>query len=330
MCIGFSRKATREYVDRELLMDLVVTAVMPIFALILSGYVCGHTGILGPSATDSLNRFVVWLALPAMLFQAMAQIRPGDSGHWSFVAAFGGGMMITYGLSFWPGRGTGRRLADKSIEGLDAAYANTGFLGIPLGLALFGPDVLPIVIVSVLLTVCALFAVSIALIEFDLQTGSGWRPVLVKVGWSLLCNPLLLAPLLGAAFAATGLQLPVPVLHFTTLLGGAASPCALVTIGLFLSQRHEGSQVGTVARLVGLKLLVQPAVTGLLAFELFPMPPLWSHSALLLSALPIGTGPFMLAKLYDRKAADTSQAILFSTLLSLATISILVAWVGHL
>jgi predicted permease len=49
---------------------------------------------------------------------------------------------------------------------------------------------------------------------------------------------------------------------------------------------------------------------------------------LLLSALPIGTGPFMLAKLYDREAAATSRAILLSTLLSLVTISLLVGWFG--
>jgi predicted permease len=58
------------------------------------------------------------------------------------------------------------------------------------------------------------------------------------------------------------------------------------------------------------------------------MPPLWAEVALLISALPIGTGPFMLAKLYDREAAVTSRAILISTLLSVVTVSALVAWLG--
>jgi predicted permease len=79
-------------------------------------------------------------------------------------------------------------------------------------------------------------------------------------------------------------------------------------------------------RLVGLKLLVQPSITAVFAFGVFSMPPLWSHSALLLSALPIGTGPFMLAKLYNREAAVTSRAILISTVLSLITVSALLAW----
>jgi predicted permease len=71
---------------------------------------------------------------------------------------------------------------------------------------------------------------------------------------------------------------------------------------------------------------VQPAITFVLAFRVFDMPPLWSHTALVLSALPIGTGPFMLAKLYNREAAVTSRAILISTVLSLITVSALLAW----
>ena len=310
-------------------MDLVLTAVLPIFALILSGYLCGRRGLFGPTATDSLNLFVVWLALPALLFQIMAQIRPGDLGPPGFSLAFGGGMAATYVISIALDRGD-RRLADKSIEGLDAAYANTGFLGIPLALALFGSAALPIVVVTALLTVCALFSVAIVLIEVDLQAGATWGRVGRKVVRSLARNPILLSPVLGLAYAATGLPLPAPVLRFTSLLGGAASPCALVTIGLFLAQRHDRSDLRTVVRLVGLKLLIQPAVTGLLAFKLFAMPALWSHSALLLSALPTGTGPFMLARYYERDAANTSQAILFSTVISLVTVSILVAWLGHI
>jgi predicted permease len=66
-------------------------------------------------------------------------------------------------------------------------------------------------------------------------------------------------------------------------------------------------------------------MTFFLAFRVFDMPPLWAHTALLISALPIGTGPFMLAKLYNREAAVTSRAILVSTVVSLLTVSALVA-----
>jgi predicted permease len=124
----------------------------------------------------------------------------------------------------------------------------------------------------------------------------------------------------------TGTALPAPVWRFTTLLGNAASPCALVTIGLFLAQSSNlAGETGLIARLVALKLLVHPVLTAVLALWVFPMPLLWAQTAILLSALPIGTGPFMLAKLYNREAAVTSRAILVSTVLSVVTVSALVA-----
>jgi malonate transporter and related proteins len=305
-------------------MQSVVNAALPIFALILAGFLCARRRILGPGATDALNNFVVFLALPAVLFQAMAQITWAEIDHPGFLAAFGGGMVATFILSFVLDR-RGARLCDRSIEGLDAAYSNTGFMGIPLCLVVFGAEALPVAVIATLLTACVLFAGSIVLIEMDLQGEKRLGRTLLKVGRSLARNPLILSPIAGLAVAASGVALPGPVLRFTTLLGGAATPCALVTIGLFLAQSQGGGEGRVVARLVALKLVLQPALTWLLAFRVFAMPPLWAEGAVLLAALPIGTGPFMLAKIYDREAGVTSRAILVSTVLSVVTVSLLVA-----
>jgi len=315
-------------------MSAVFNAVLPVFALILTGFICARRGILGPAATDSLNAFVVWLALPALLFQAMAGIDWAGLDHPGFLAAFAGGMAITFLLSFLLGplsrRPAHHRLADRSIEGLDAAYANTGFMGIPLCLVALGHAALVPAVIATILTACVLFAGAIVLIETDLHEEPRLGATLRKVGLSLLRNPLVASPLLGLAAAllhgATHMPLPPLLFHFTSLLGAAASPCALVTIGLFLAQSETAKETGIITRLVALKLLVQPAITFLLAFRVFDMPTLWADTALVLSALPIGTGPFMLAKLYNREAAVTSRAILVSTVLSLVTVSALLAW----
>jgi predicted permease len=312
-------------------MDTVFTAVFPIFALILAGFLCAKRRILDATATDALNKYVVWLALPALLFQAMAGITWPALDHPGFIAAFGGGAAITFAVSFLLGgdRGATHRLADRSIEGLDAAYANAGFMGIPLCLAAFGTPSLVPAIIATILTACVLFAAAIILIETDLGEAPHLGATIAKVSRSLARNPLLVSPALGLAAAAIhaafGIVPPVPVLAFTKLLGGSASPCALVVIGLFLAQSQAARETGIIMRLVGLKLFLQPCMTFFLAFRVFDMPPLWAHTALLISALPIGTGPFMLAKLYNREAAVTSRAILVSTVVSLLTVSALVA-----
>lgn len=310
-------------------MQAVLNAALPIFALIFVGVLCGRFGVFSPSATDSLNRFAIYLALPALMFLAMSKITPEQVGQAGFSLAFGGGIAVTFALGFALSRWRGRPVANASIEGLDAGYSNVGFMGIPLCLLVFGPGSLPAAVIATLFTACILFLFAIVLIEVDLQGNASLGRAVRKVLPSLLRNPLLLAPVAGLGVGLTGLPLPVPVERFASLLGGAASPSALVCIGLFLAQEnpvaHDAASIGA---LVGLKLLVQPAVTAVLALYVFEMPTLWSHSAILLSALPIGSGPFTIAKLYGLEAGVTSGAILVSHLVSIVTVSILVAWLG--
>jgi malonate transporter and related proteins len=308
-------------------MHAVLNAALPLFALIFTGFLCGWGGLFSRIATNNLNRFAVYLALPALMFLAMSKITPEQARQVGFAIAFAGGMGITFAIGLALSLWRGRRLAGASIEGLVAGYSNVGFMGIPLCLLVFGPNSLPAAVIATLFTACVLFLVAIVIIEVDMHGGSSrWRTVR-RVSLALFRNPLLLAPLAGIAVGLSGLPLPDPVERFATLLGGAASPTALVCIGLFLAQEGGlSNDVASVGVLVALKLLFQPAVTALLAFYVLQMPPLWSRSAVLLSALPIGSGPFTIAKLYGVNPGVTSGAILVSHILSVATVSVLVAY----
>lgn len=310
-------------------MHAVLNAALPVFALILTGFLCGRFEVFDRLATDNLNRFAIYLALPALMFLTMSKITPEQVSQTGFALAFSGGIAATFALGFVLSRWQGRRVASASIEGLDAGYSNVGFMGIPLCLLVFGPGGLPMAVIATLFTACVLFLFAIILVEFDLHRHASPGHAARKVLLSLLRNPLLLAPVAGLGIGLTGLALPTPVERFAGLLGGAASPCALVCIGLFLAQeRMTGDDAASIGALVGLKLVFQPGVTALLALYLFDMPPLWSHSAVLLSALPIGSGPFTIAKLYGLEAGVTSGAILASHLVSVVTVSALVAWLG--
>ncbi|WP_298956974.1 AEC family transporter [uncultured Methylobacterium sp.] len=310
-------------------MNAVLNAALPIFALILVGFLCGRSPKFGPQMTDNLNRFAVYLALPALMFLAMARITPDQVAQVGFALAFLGGIAAAFAGGFAVSRLRGGRLAQASIEGLDAGYSNVGFMGIPLCLLVFGPASLPVAVIATLFTACVLFLFAIVLIESDLQGGAGRGRTARKVGRALLVNPLLIAPVAGLAVGLLGLPLPAPAERAARLLGDAASPAALVCIGLFLAQeRFVLTDLRAIGTLVVLKLAVQPAVTALLAYGVFDMPPLWARAAVLLSALPIGSGPFTLAKIYDLDAGVTSGAILLSHLASIATVSALVAWLG--
>ena len=138
-------------------MHAVLNSALPIFALILTGFVCGYFGVFDRTATDNLNRFAIYLALPSLMFVAMSKITPDQVRQFGFVAAFCGGFATTFAVAFAISRFRGRRVANASIEGLDAGYSNVGFMGIPMCLLVFGPESAPASIIATLFTACVLF-----------------------------------------------------------------------------------------------------------------------------------------------------------------------------
>jgi predicted permease len=311
-------------------MHAVLTIAAPLFLIILAGVVCALAGLMDSTVTIALNRFVYYIALPALLFRGVAEADSTTAFNLQFIAAFGGGIAITFILVLACHRLTAPRLADGGIQALGASFANAGFMGLPLAAMAFGDAGLPPAIIATVLTACALFAVAVAVVEADLQSLARPLETVRRVAVVLIGNPLLIAPVLGGLVAASGAPLPIEVHTVTTLLGAAAGPCALFTLGLFIAQQRTLGRPTTIAWLVFLKLLVHPAATYVLAFHVFSLPPVWAKVAVLSSALPTGIGPFVLAKIYGIQGAEAAGTILISTVLSIVTISALVAWLGAL
>lgn len=314
--------------------------LVPIFALILAGYLARLRGVLGPAAAGEVNRLVVWLALPALLFDIMAHTSwhaiwlPGFV--WTFLLAKG---LVFGGVLAWR-VASNKPLADASIDAVAASYPNTGYVGFPLLLLLFGKAGLTPTTIATIIVACVFFAAAIALIEAGLQAERHPRKLAAKVAGAVLKNPLVLAPMLGALCAGAGVAIPASVETFLKLLGGAASPCALVGLGLFLANQKlaraeraapaapASSERAALAVLVTLKLAVQPALTWVLATYVFDVPLQLRHMAVLLAALPTGTGPFMLAEYYRRDGALISNVILVTTVASVATLVVVAALMG--
>lgn len=318
-------------------MALVFAIIFPVFGLVLAGYVCRRLNVLGPASASELNRFVVWLALPALLFQIMAKAQWSNLYQPGFTASFAcaglGLFAVVVATQVW----RGKPLAEASVTALAAAYPNTGYMGFPLLLALFGSSSMVPTTIATMLVVCVMFGVAIVVIEAAKHAGrrGDYGRAFARIGWSLLKNPLIASPLLGIAVASLGWQLPTSIDQFLSLLSAAASPCALVSLGLFLAshrpqnEAHQqpAAQVNRMAWLLTLlKLVALPLLTWVLATWVFKLSALHTQMAVILAALPTGTGPYMLADIYQLPSAVTARTILFSTVASVATMALIIHW----
>jgi malonate transporter len=307
----------------------VIDAAFPVFALILTGWACAKRNLLGATSREGLNSFVIYLALPAQLFDVMSNVQFSDLAQPGFFWSFALGMFGTAGLYALVSRDKHIPPLDRLINSMSAAYGNAGFMGIPLCLMVFGKSGSAPSVITAVFTVSLLFAVTIMLAELQRLDQTGVVPAIKKVLLSMLRNPLLVAPILGVLWSFMQWPMPAPAMRYVSLLGDASTPCALIAIGLFLGQT-TGQRAGPeVMRIVLFKLLFQPALTAFLVLVVFDVPKIWALVAILAAALPVGTGPFMMSQLYQRDAAASARAILVSTVLSVITISILVAWISQ-
>lgn len=303
-------------------MQALVTIVFPIFAIVLAGYVCGSRKLLGKESSEALNAFVYWVALPAMLFKAMAEVDLARVYNPDFLLAFAGALALTWSLAGIAGRLLFRlNGAEAALHGLNGAYPNTGFMGIPLAIAAYGEAA---AVPAIVATVISVLSVALAIVPIALaqQRDARAADILGRLASALMRNPMIVAPCAGLAWAAGGLALPAPIETFTGILGAAAGPCALFSIGLFLVGKPLSEGRVEVATMAVAKLVLHPLLTAFAVLVLFPTDPLWAAVAILSAALPIGSGPFVLAQAHNVYVRRTSTVMLATTALSIVSLSV--------
>lgn len=305
-------------------MAAVFDVVLPVFGIMLAGYLCGYFRLLGEGSSQALNGYVYYVALPALFFISMARVPVAEAINLPFLAAYGGGLLAIFLLSMgiaallFP-----NRLGALGLHGMSSIFANTGYMGIPLlAIAYHEAARLPGIIATIV-NGALVMALVTAVLEVDLHRGSSRLVVMRQVLLGVLRSPLVISAALGLLASAVDFRPPAAFATFCDLLGVTAGPCALFAIGLFLVGKSIRKGLGEVLWVTLLKLVAQPLLTWWLAFEVLALEPIWAASAVILAALPTGALTFVLAQRYQLYVQRATSVILISTLLSVGTLTAL-------
>ena len=307
-------------------MEPIVSAVIPVFGLVLCGYLAGKFGIVGAESSDALNQFVFYFALPAMLFVAVARGSLAEILNWPFLGAVVAGALACAAIGFFvsrlASRGSGQ---ENTMRALNASFGNTGYLGIPLLTVAYGEvAALPAAMATVATNVM-LFAVGLALLElYDDKHESHAKGVALAL-LGVLKSPLIWPIGLAIGMVVAGLALPAPVARFADLLAGSAGPAALFALGLFVSRQAMGEGMAAGWPSVMLKLVLHPLIAAVLVYHFVPLEPLWAKVAVVCASLPLGASAFVLAQRYKVLEVETSCSAVLSTGLSVLTVSAVMA-----
>jgi predicted permease len=301
----------------------VADLVLPVFAVIVTGWLAGWLGYISRSLADGLVHFAYNIAMPALLFITVAQEPARNLLEWRFLMAFGGGSVICFALVFLAVRLVwGRGLASSTIQGMAAAMTNTGFVALPILHSIYGqPAVLPAAIATVFVA-AVMFPASVILLESERGSplgSSGRSAVLVK---QIALNPMVLSTLLGLAWAIAGWPVPAPIVAYLNIFAAALTPCALFAIGLGLSVEAVRSKLAASLALTAVKLVIMPLVVyGLCVVS--GLNPLYTIAAVVCAAVPTAKTVFILAGEYKVEEDLVTATVSITTLLSVVT---LLAW----
>ena len=311
----------------------ILQITFPFFALVLCGYMAARLGLLPQAAIPGLNSFVLYFALPCLLYRFGASTPIAQLLDASLVAVYLLCALLMVGFTVAVTRKGAVNWNDASFGALVAAFPNTGFMGVPLLVALLGARAAGPAIVTIVVDLLVTSSLCIALSRLDSADIHGAEVAASKALQGVALNPMPWAILLGALSSGLGLLLPTPVMKTLGLLADAASPVALFTIGAVLarSQINSTSRTPVVNYLpvALMKLVLHPLLVGGVGLAAMaaglPLDRFALTVVVLVAALPSASNVALLAERFGADSGRVARIILLSTVLAFFTFSAAVA-----
>ena len=306
-------------------MSVVLSIAVPFFALIFLGMFTRAIGFLERSDARTLSKFAFYVAVPPMLFVNLADKEPTAMLNWGFIWRFELATLCVFLLaSFLAAKLFKLTRSEYGIFGLNAAYPNYGYMGIPLGILTFGDEAaVPLAVI--------LFVDSIILFGLTafFVSNKGESPIrnFANALVTMTKNPFLLAIAASVAFSASGVTMPLLIDRTLNILANAATPVALFALGVTVFGQKVRSAIGEISVIALFRLFAHPFLIACLFLALPGVDPLWVKVAITSACLPVAANVFVVADNYGAYGVRSATATLVTTVIASVTVPIYLYWV---
>jgi malonate transporter len=311
----------------------VLAITGPIYLVIAAGFVATRLGLFERGDMRVFGKYVIFIALPALLFNALSQRSVGEVLNPLFVAAYAGGALVAMAAGiFWALRVAGKPLSASAIVGMGMSCPNSGFIGFPLVAQLLGGATAGVgLALAMIVENFLLLPLALAIADIDVAEGepmSRGRRLLDAMGQSLRAvarNPMVYGIAAGFLFSLFGWKLPEPAARAVNLFALSCAAISLFVIGGSLVGIRAGGMLRDVTAIALGKLLLHPLAALAFLWLLPPMPRELQVTVLVMSAVPmLGIYPILAQKHGHDGMAAAAQ--LGTTVASFFTLTALVWW----
>ena len=314
-------------------MSAIFSIIFPIYAAIAIGYLTVRRGWFKPTDLQVLGKYVMDIALPALLFYAVASRDFTETLNPGYMLAFALGGLGTIAVAFLWFSATAPDKGRRAIAVMGSTCPNSGFIGFPLMLLVF-PDHAA-VILALNMLVENIFLIPICLILLDMARGEADLSLTRRIGAILLGvlkRPMVIGLLLGLAASLLSLPIPAPLSRLFQMLAASASALSLVVIGGTLVGLPLKGNWRLAAQISGAKLLLHPAMVALAAtvltgLGLVTLSPALFSAVILSAAIPMFGIYTVFAQEHGLQGV-ASIAMLMATSTAFATLSALLFYLA--
>jgi predicted permease len=265
----------------------------PIYLAIVLGLVTTRTGLFAKADLRVLGRFVINLALPALLFNALAQHPIRQILNLSYLLAYLAGSLCVVGLGWcWCRRVASLSSTASTFYVMGMSCSNTGFVGYPVLLLTAAPVSGVALALNMMVENLFMIPLLLVLAEHGRGRSGKWYRLVGQSLLRLASNPMVIGLLAGLAMSILGWKLPDPVVRTVNLFAMSSSALSLFVIGGTLVGLPMQGMAQQVMPIVIGKLIIHPlaVLLAILALPYLRLPlidPSLRMAAVLLAAMPM-------------------------------------------
>lgn len=299
------------------IFERILGIILPVFIIIALGY--GYARLRGDAVRSdmlSVNRISMDVLCPLLIFTALAA-KDFDLAHNGTLILAGALISIGSGLLAWPVA----RLFGYDVRSFvpPMMYNNCGNMGLPLAVLAFGASSLGSAVALFMACNLVYFSLGIKIIESGRVDGVRSSP------WKFLANPMMIAMIVGTAFAMVHVPLPGPLFQAMKMLGDACIPLMLFALGVrMLDVNFRSWHIGLVGAIV---CPVAGLIIAWLLDQVLGLTTEQRCQMYLFAALPPAVFCFMVAEQYKQEPDKVASIVLLGNLAALVFVP-LGLWFG--
>ncbi|MBA6223997.1 MULTISPECIES: AEC family transporter [unclassified Colwellia] len=295
----------------------IFTLISPLIMVGLLGFILAKSNWFNKAQVDALSKFTFNIAIPAFLFQQLANADMSTI-NLNIYSAFYLPLLLVYGLAwainYYFHQHLKRDLPASAVYAFGAGYSNNVIVGMPIALMVLGEQVLPTIFLVISLHSALLIGIT-SVLAVNIKQFNGW--IFLK---QTFYNPLLIAITGGFIVNLMTIKLPVIVNNSLLLLGKPAITLALFLLGASLAFYKIRNEVKFIVTASLLKLVLLPTLILLTSHFIFQFSALTTMTLVILSASPTGVNAYLIAKQHAKHQETIAGIVVITTLMSIVSI----------